>query len=109
MDGRLTDAARTHAFDVRDNHDINGDLGSDGSTPQDRAHANGCVGKVYETVAIVPSIAINNLQVLNQWWYDPPMRGIMQDCRNVSIGVWSENGLDRSVVVAMYGQPAPTP
>ncbi|MDT5053386.1 MAG: hypothetical protein QOF66_1752, partial [Mycobacterium sp.] len=28
------------------------------------------------------------------------------DCANTAIGVWSENSLDRSVVVAMYGQPA---
>jgi hypothetical protein len=32
----------------------------------------------------------------------------MQDCRNTAIGVWSENSLDRTVVVAVYGQPAST-
>jgi hypothetical protein len=31
---------------------------------------------------------------------------IMSDCANTAIGVWSENSLDRSVVVAVYGQPA---
>jgi hypothetical protein len=30
---------------------------------------------------------------------------MMQDCSNTAIGVWSENSVDRSVVVAMYGQP----
>jgi hypothetical protein len=30
----------------------------------------------------------------------------MQDCANTAIGVWSENSLSRSVVVAVYGQPA---
>jgi hypothetical protein len=30
----------------------------------------------------------------------------MQDCANTAIGVWSANSLSRSVVVAVYGQPA---
>jgi hypothetical protein len=30
----------------------------------------------------------------------------MSDCANTVIGVWSENSLDRSVVVAVFGQPA---
>jgi hypothetical protein len=30
----------------------------------------------------------------------------MQDCSHTAIGVWSENSLDRSVVVAVYGTPA---
>jgi hypothetical protein len=106
LDGRLVDAARRHTFDVRDNRDINGDIGSDGSTPQDRANAAGFVGNVAETVAINPALAISGIEILNQWWYDPPSRAIMQDCRYTSIGVWSENSLDRTVVVAMYGQPA---
>jgi hypothetical protein len=29
----------------------------------------------------------------------------MRDCGYTKIGVWSENGLDRTVVVAVYGQP----
>ncbi len=29
----------------------------------------------------------------------------MRDCANARIGVWSENSLDRTVVVAVYGQP----
>jgi hypothetical protein len=29
----------------------------------------------------------------------------MQNCANTAIGVWSENSLDRTVVVAVYEQP----
>lgn len=46
LDGRLVDAARRDTLDVLNNHDINGDVGSDGSTPQDRANAAGFRGKV---------------------------------------------------------------
>ena len=85
---------------------ILGDLGSDGSTAQSRAEAAGFRGQVFQTVAINPALAINNLEVLNQWYYDPVAFGIMSDCANTAIGVWSANSLDRSVVVAVYGQPA---
>jgi uncharacterized protein YkwD len=105
LDGRLVDAARQHSLDVLNNRDVNGDIGSDGSTPQDRARASGFTGKVAETVAINPALAISGIEVLNQWWYDPPSRAAMQDCANTAIGVWSDNSLDRSVVVAVYGQP----
>jgi hypothetical protein len=30
----------------------------------------------------------------------------MRDCAYTQIGVWSENSLDRTVVVAVYGNPA---
>ena len=102
----LTLAAQWHAQDVLNNRALDGNVGSDGSTPQDRAAAAGFKGKVTETVAINPALAINNLDVLNQWYYDPVDFGIMSDCANTAIGVWSENSLDRSVVVAVYGQPA---
>jgi uncharacterized protein YkwD len=108
QDDRLAEAARQHTFDVRDHRDVNDDIGSDGSTPGDRAAAAGFVGKVSETIAINPALAINGVQILNQWWYDLPSRATMQDCRNTAIGVWSENSLDRTVVVAVYGQPAST-
>ena len=99
-------AAEWHANDVLNNRDLDGDLGSDGSTPQSRAQAAGFRGKVFQTVAINRSIAINNLDVLNQWYYDPPTYAIMANCANTVMGVWSENSLDRSVVVAVYGKPA---
>lgn len=105
-DPALTLAAQWHTNDVLNNRALDGDIGSDGSTPQDRAAAAGFRGKVAETVAINPALAINNLDILNQWYYDPVDFGIMSDCANTAIGVWSENSLDRSVVVAVFGQPA---
>lgn len=100
-------AAQWHANDVVRNRALDGDLGSDGSTPQSRAAAAGFAGPVAETVAINNSFAINNLDVINQWFRDPADYAIMADCANTAIGVWSEsNGLDRSVVVAVYGHPA---
>ena len=106
LDGRLVEAARLHTLDVLNNPNTNGDIGSDGSTPQDRANGQGFTGKVAETVAINPALAISGIEILGQWWYDPPSRAAMQDCANTAIGVWSENSLARSVVVAVYGQPA---
>jgi uncharacterized protein YkwD len=106
IDKRLVEAARLQTLDVLNNPDLNGDLGSDGSTPQDRANGQGFTGKVAETVAINPALAISGIEILGQWWWDPPSRAIMQDCANTAIGVWSENSLARSVVVAVYGQPA---
>jgi uncharacterized protein YkwD len=106
LDGRLVAAAQRHTDDVLNNPDVNGDIGSDGSSPQDRADAAGFKGKVSETVAINPAVAISGIEILAQWWYDPPSKATMQDCANTAIGVWSENSLARSVVVAVYGQPA---
>jgi uncharacterized protein YkwD len=98
-------AAQWHADDVLNNRSLDGDLGSDGSAPQDRANAAGFRGKVSETVAINPALAINGVEVINQWYYNPDYLAIMRDCANTAIGVWSQNSLDRSVVVAVYGQP----
>lgn len=98
-------AAQWHTDDVLNNRTLDGDIGSDGSTPQARAQAAGFRGAVFETVAINPSIAINNLDILNQWYYDPTDYAIMSNCANTAIGVWSQNSLDRTVVVAVYGQP----
>ena len=58
------------------------------------------------TVAINPALAISGIEILNQWYYRPEYMAIMSDCANSQIGVWSENSLDRSVVVAVYGKPA---
>lgn len=99
-------AAQWHARDVLNNRALDGDAGSDGSTPQSRSAAAGFTGPVFQTVAINPALAINNVDVINQWYNDPRSLAIMSDCRNTAIGVWSENSLDRSVVVAVYGQPS---
>ncbi len=58
-------------------------------------------------MAINPALSISNLELIRQWYYDPGDMAIMSDCANTAMGVWSENSLDRTVVVAMYGQPAP--
>lgn len=105
-DRQLQQAARRHTLDVLTHPDLDGDLGSDGSTTQDRAAAEGFTGRVSQTVAINPALAINNLDVITQWFDDPRAHAIMADCANTRIGVWSENSLARSVVVAVYGRPA---
>lgn len=97
-------AAEWHANDVLDNRNLHGDIGSDGSTVQDRARAAGFTGEVDETVAINPALAISGIELINMWYYDPRAHAIMSDCGNTVIGVWSANSLDRSVVVAVYGK-----
>jgi len=98
-------AAQWHALDVLNNRNLDGDTGSDGSMPQDRANAAGFHGKVAETVAINPAVAISGIELINQWYYNPAYFAIMSNCANSQIGVWSENSPGRTVVVAMYGQP----
>jgi uncharacterized protein YkwD len=98
-------AAEWHTNDVLNNRELDGDIGSDGSTPQDRANAAGFHGKVAETVAINPALAISGIELINQWYSNPAYLAIMQDCGNRLMGVWSANSLDRTVVVAVYGQP----
>lgn len=101
----LQSAAQRHALDLIANRSLDGDLGSDGSTPQTRSAAAGFTGRVAETIAVNASLAINNLEIINRWYHDPQAYSIMADCANTAIGVWSENSIDRSVVVAVYGQP----
>lgn len=104
-DPQLRLAAQWHSDDLLANHALDGDIGSDGSTVQDRARAAGYLGVVSETVAINPALAINGIDVLRQWFSRPDYLATMSTCANTQIGVWSENSLDRSVVVAVYGQP----
>lgn len=105
VDPQLQLAAQWHTQDVLNNRSLDGDVGSDGSTASDRAHAAGFSGGVAETVAINPALAINGIEILKQWYYRPDYLAIMSNCAYSKIGVWSENSLDRSVVVAVYGQP----
>nr|MDT0525757.1 CAP domain-containing protein [Streptomyces sp. DSM 41633] len=107
VDPRLLEAAHWHTLDVLNNRSLDGDTGSDGSTPQVRAANAGFRGRVAQTIAINPALAINNLDVINQWYNRPDYLAIMQDCGFTRIGVWSENSLDRSVLVAVYGSPDP--
>jgi uncharacterized protein YkwD len=98
-------AAEWHANDVLNNRALDGDVGSDGSSVVDRARGVGYHGTVAETVAINNSLAINDLDVMGNWYYRPDYKAIMANCANTQIGVWSENSVDRSVLVAVYGQP----
>jgi uncharacterized protein YkwD len=106
VDPRLVAAAQRQAIDAVNNPDLNGDLGTDGSTPQSRANDAGFVGTVAQTVATNPALAINGIDILGQWYWDPVAKATIENCANTAIGVWSENSLARSVVVALYGQPA---
>jgi hypothetical protein len=101
---KLQLAAQWHTDDVLANRSLDGDIGSDGSTVADRARNAGYAGPVAETVAINPALAISGIELLNQWFYRPDYYAIMSDCSNIEMGVWSENSLDRTVVVAVYGK-----
>lgn len=105
IDPRLRLAAERHTDDVLANRNLEGDIGTDGSMPRDRAAAAGFRGTVAETVATVPALAINGLQVMQIWFDNPAYLAIMRDCSYTKMGVWSANSLDRSVLVAMYGHP----
>lgn len=99
-------AAQWHTDDLMANRDLDNDTGSDGSTITGRARAAGYRGVVAETVAINPAIAISGLEILRQWYSDPAAMTIMRNCAYSEMGVWSENSIDRTVVVAVYGAPA---
>jgi hypothetical protein len=103
----LQQAAQWQARDVLNNRALDGDIGSDGSTAQDRANAAGFQGNVAETVGINPALAMSGIELMRQWYYNPDYLRIMQDCSHTVMGVWTEHSLDRTVVVALYGQPAP--
>lgn len=105
LNGQETAVAQWHTDDVLNNRDLDADIGSDGSTTQDRARAAGYQGTVSETVAINPALAISGIEIMNNWYYRPDYMAIMANCANTQIGVWSESSLDRTVVVAVYGQP----
>ena len=67
----LLAAAQRHVDDLMSNRSLDADLGSDGSSPQDRANAAGFRGQVAETVAINPALSITGIEILNQWYSDP--------------------------------------
>jgi uncharacterized protein YkwD len=106
LNPQLQLAAQWHTDDVLNNRNLDGEVGSDGTSAQDRANTAGFRGKVAETVAINPALAISGIELIDQWYYNPAYLAIMRDCANSVIGVWSESVLDRTVVVAVYGQPA---
>jgi uncharacterized protein YkwD len=106
VDPALRLAAQWHTNDVLNNRSLTGDAGSDGSTPQSRADAAGYHGRATQTVATNPAMSISGIELINQWYHNPGYLAIMRDCNNTQIGVWSENSLDRTVVVAVYGAPS---
>lgn len=99
-------AAQWHTDDVLNNRSLDGDIGSDNTTGQDRARNAGYAGQVAETIAINPASAISGIELINQWFDNPAYLAIMRNCAYTQIGVWSANSLDRTVVVAVYGHPA---
>jgi uncharacterized protein YkwD len=105
LNPQLNQAAQWHAQDLMNNRALDGDIGTDGSTPQDRADAAGFPGTVAETVTINPALAISSMELINRLYNDPTSLAIMRDCAHTVMGVWSENSLDRTVVVALYGAP----
>ena len=105
VNNQLQLAAQWHARDVLNNPSLGGDVGSDGSTAAQRADAAGFKGLVAETVAINPALAISGIELINQWYHRPDYLAIMSNCAHSEMGVWSENSLTRTVVVAVYGRP----
>jgi hypothetical protein len=105
LNPQLNQAAQWHTNDLMNNRALGGDIGSDGSTPQDRANAAGFPGTVKETVVINPALAISSMELITRLYNNPEHLAIMQDCSHTVMGVWSENSLDRTVVVALYGAP----
>ncbi|WP_264011790.1 CAP domain-containing protein [[Mycobacterium] manitobense] len=107
VDPALERAAQWHAADLLTHRTLTGDIGSDGSTPLQRAHAAGYPGRVAETVAVHPALAISDLELIRLWHADAGRLAVMRDCAFTSIGVRSAHSLDRTVVVAVYGAPQP--
>jgi len=105
LNPQLNQAAQWHTDDLMNNRALDGDIGTDGSTPQDRANAAGFPGNVTETVTINPAISISSMELITRLHDDPASLAMMQDCSHSVMGVWSENSLDRTVVVALYGSP----
>lgn len=105
VDPQLQLAAQWRTNDVMANRNLNADTGSSGSSAQGRANAAGYHGTVTETIAVNSALAISGIEILQQWYSNPAALAIMQNCANTEIGVWSENSLDRTVVVAVYGEP----
>jgi hypothetical protein len=53
----------------------------------------------------IPRWPSSGVELINQSYDNPAYLAIMAYWANTAIGVWSENSLDRTVVVAVYGQP----
>jgi uncharacterized protein YkwD len=91
---QLRPVAQWHTDDVLNNAALDGDIGTDGSTAQDRANATGVKESATETVAINPTLAMTGIEFLNQWYYNPDEMAIMSNCANPQMGVWSGTASD---------------
>ena len=107
LNPQLNQAAQWHTDDLMNNRALDSDIdiGTDGSTAQDRANAAGFPGTVAETVAINPALSISGMELITQLYNNPDYLAIMKDGSHSVMGVWSQNSLDRTVVVAVYGNP----
>lgn len=93
-------AAQWHANDLLNNRTLDGDIGSDGSTVQDPGQRCGVQGGDGRHQSD-PGHQRGGDH--NQWFYRPDYIGDQVElCKHQHRG-WSENNLDRSVVVAVYG------
>ena len=50
---------------------LDGDIGTDGSTAQDRANAAGFPGTVAETVVINPALSISGMELITRLYNNP--------------------------------------
>ena len=82
MTKRILTLRQWHTDDVLNNRNLDGDVGSDGTSAQDRANAAGFRGTVAETVAINPALAISGTELINQWYYNPAYLAIMRVCEH---------------------------
>ena len=101
-------AAQRHTNDVLNNRNLDGDIGSDGSSrtrPRQRRRLPRSGGR---NGSDKPSFGDQRVELINQWYDNPVSKAVMSNCANSQIGVWSENSPDRTVVVAVYGQPPQT-
>ena len=97
-------AAQRYVCDLVSHPELDGQIGSDGSTPQSRSAAAGYrrSARPSRSMRHWPSTPRRH----HHGWYRPAAWAIMSDCANTAIGVHGfGNSLDRSVVVAVI-QPA---
>ena len=84
---RLPRAAPLHTRDMLANRTLDGDIGSDGSCPQERARAAGFTARLSETVAVNSTRAISGIELLNRWHHSDAYYA--SECANTATGVWS--------------------
>ena len=100
-------AAQRYARDLVSHPELGRPDRLDGSTPQSRSAAAGYPGRSARPSRSMRHWPSTPRDAITQWYHDPAAWAIMSDCANTAIGVWSENSLDRSVVVVVTaGRPS---